>query len=62
MEEMPKEELNIFFPKRFCTSARKKDGTLSVYKSLAMKSIQGLPLIVSFLAAAQQTVFRYLYY
>ena len=54
IEEMLKEELNVFL-KRFCTSTRKKDRTLSVYKSLSMKSFWEPPLIVSFaLAAAQQ--------
>ena len=38
MEEMSKEELTVF-RKNFCTSARNKDGTLSVYKSSSMKSI-----------------------
>ena len=38
IEEMSKEELNVFL-KRFCTPSRKKDGTLSVYKSSSMKSI-----------------------
>ena len=47
IEEMSKEELNVFL-KRFCTSARKKDGTLSVYKSSSMKSTWEPPLIVSF--------------
>ena len=37
IEEMLKEEVNVF-RKNFCTSARNKDGTLSVYKS-SMKSI-----------------------
>ena len=45
--EMSKEELNVFL-KRFCTSAGKKDGTLSVYKSSSKKSIRKPPLIVSF--------------
>ena len=53
---MLKEELNVF-PKRFGTSARKEDRTLSVYKSSSMKSFREPPLIVSFaLAAAQQTI------
>ena len=47
IEEMSKEKLNIFL-KRFCTSARKKDGTLSVNKSSSMKSIWEPPMIVSF--------------
>ena len=38
MEEMSKEELTVF-RKNFCTSARNKDGILSVYKSSSMKSI-----------------------
>ena len=50
IEEMSKEELNVFL-KRFCTSARKKDHTLSVYKSSSMKSIWESPLIVSLAAA-----------
>ena len=37
IEEMSKEELNVFL-KRFCTSAGKKDRTLSAYKSSSMKS------------------------
>ena len=37
IEGMSKEELNVFL-KRFCTSTRKKDRTLSVYKSSSMKS------------------------
>ena len=35
---MSKEELNVF-RKSFCTSARNRDGTLSVYISSSMKSI-----------------------
>ena len=38
MEEMCKEKLNGFL-KSFCSSAKKKDGTLSVYKSSSMKFI-----------------------
>ena len=39
IEEMSKEELNVFL-KSFCTSARNKDGTpLSVYKGSSVKSI-----------------------
>ena len=61
IEEMSKEELNVFL-KRFCTSARKKDRTLSVYKRSSIKSFWEPPLIVSFaLAAAQQTIFLYLW-
>ena len=62
IEEMPKEELNVF-QKRFCTSARKKDRTLSFYKISSMKSFWGPPFIVSkfALAAAQQTIFLYLW-
>ena len=44
---MSKEELNVF-RKSFCTSARNRDGTLSVYKSSSMNSIWEPPLIVSF--------------
>ena len=47
IEEMSKEELNVFL-RSFCTSARKKDGTLSVCKISSMKSIGEPPLIVSF--------------
>ena len=47
IEEMSKEELNVFL-KSFCTSARKKDGSLSVCKSSSMKSIWDPPLIVFF--------------
>ena len=47
IEEMSKEELNVFL-KSFCTSARKKDGLLSVCKSSSMKSIWEPPLIVFF--------------
>ena len=36
------------FLKSFCTSVRKKDDTLSIYKSLSMKSIWEPPLNVSF--------------
>ena len=46
IEEMSKEELNVFL-KSFCTSARKKDGT-SVYERSATKSIWEPTLIVSF--------------
>ena len=57
IEEMSKEELNVFL-KRFCSSARKKDRTLSFYKRSSMKSFWEPPLIVSFTpAAAQQTIF-----
>ena len=38
IEEMLQEELNVVL-KSFCSSARNKDGTLSVYKSSSMKSI-----------------------
>ena len=38
----------MFFRKSFCTSARNRDGTLSVYKSSSVKSIWEPPLIVSF--------------
>ena len=48
---MSKEELNVFL-KRFCTSAREKDGTLSL-----QKFIKEIHLIVPSLAVAQQTVF-----
>ena len=41
-------ELNVFFLKMLCTYARKKDGTLSVYKSSSVKYIWEPPLIVSF--------------
>ena len=48
IEEMSKEKLSVLF-KCFCTSARKKHGKLSVYKSSSMKSIWGKPpSIVSF--------------
>ena len=59
IKEISKEELNVFL-KSFCMSARNKDGTLSAYKHLSMQSIREPPLIVSSLAAAQQTVFHYL--
>ena len=38
MAKMSEEELNVSL-KSFCMSAKKKDGTLSVYKSSSMKSI-----------------------
>ena len=40
-------DLNILL-KSFCTSAKNKDGTLSVYKSSSTKSIWEPPLIISF--------------
>ena len=43
------------FLKRFCTSARKKDRTLSVYKSSSMKSFWEPPLIVSFQWTDEET-------
>ena len=51
IEEMSKGELNVFL-KRFCTSARKKDGTLSL-----QMFIKEIHLIVPSLAIAQQTIF-----
>ena len=45
IEEMSKEELNVFL-RSFCTSAWKKDDTLSVYKSSSKKFIWEPPLIV----------------
>ena len=58
IEEMSKEELNVFFLTRFCTSARKKDGTLSFYKSSSNIYTRVPPLIVPSLATAvaQQTL------
>ena len=38
IEQMLKEELNVFL-KRVCTSARKKDSTLSVEKRPSIKGI-----------------------
>ena len=38
IEEMWKEDLNVFLHRGFNTSARKKDGTLSVSKSSTVKS------------------------
>ena len=51
IKEMSKEELNVFL-KRFRTSARKKDGTLSL-----QMFIKEIHLIVPSLAVAQQTIF-----
>ena len=55
-----KRRTNVFL-KRFCMSARKKEGTLSVNKSSSKKSIWQPPMIVPSLAAGQQTVFYYLW-
>ena len=47
---MLKEELNVFL-KRFCTSAMKKDGTLSVYKSSSIDEIHLRAAIDRFLCS-----------
>ena len=47
IEEMSKEELNVF-PKRFCTPAMKKDGTLPVFEihlsAASDRFLRSLPL------------------
>ena len=56
IEEMSKRELNIFL-KRFCTYAKKKDGILSAQLNPSESCHWSFPS----LAAARQTVFRYLW-
>ena len=61
IEEMPKEELNVFL-KRFCTSATEEErsNSVSLLKFINEIHLRARHPLFPSLAAAQQTVFRYL--